>query len=159
MNKIIFLLIIIILAIGLPYIVTSLKMYENYSNYSLDQTTGKFPNSQTEVLVQNIYPPIGKNEISNNNASDIWRDYPIFELGSYNQITNNIKYPNNPDEGTCMPSSMCGALYYNKNIGNNTVEILPQVCPNSGTRVGYFTANNQFIDSLRYRTDMQNILY
>lgn len=160
MNKTIFLLLLIILAIiGLPLVFNPLSIFEGYSNYSLDQAVGKFPDAQTQVLVQDTYPPIGKNQISNNTANDIWMDYPIFELGSYAQITNNIRYPDNPDEGTCMPASMCGALYLDKNIGDNYSKPLSPINPDCGTRIGYFTTNEQLVDSLPYRTNMQNILY
>ena len=120
---------------------------------------GDFPNSETSLLVQDTYPAIGKNQLSNNTSSKIWWHYPIFQLGSYKQITNNIRYPNNPDEGTCMPASMCGALYHEKKTGENIVQQLPPVNPSAGTRVGYFTTDEQLIDSLPFRTDMQNILY
>jgi hypothetical protein len=109
--------------------------------------------------VQDTYPPIGGNQISNDTANDIWWHYPTFKLGSYAQITNNIRYPDNPDEGTCMPASMCGALYHEKKLGSNYVYPLSPLNPNMGTRVGYFDTNSQLIDSLPYRTDMQNILY
>ena len=159
MNQIIFLLLLIVLALGLPLVFNISNVLEGYSNYSLDQASGNFPDAQTKVLVQDTYPPIGKNQISNNTANDIWMDYPIFSLGSYAQITNNIRYPDNPDDGTCTPASMCGALYYDKNTGNNYVKPLPPVNPDCGTRVGYFTTDDQVITSLPYRTDMQNILY
>lgn len=159
MDKIVFLLLLIILALGLPLVFRFPNIFEGYSNYSLDQSTGTFPDSQTKVLVQDTYPPIGKNQISNDTANDIWMDYPVFQLGSYEQITNNIRYPDNPDEGTCMPASMCGALYHDKKTGDNSVEQLPPVNPDCGTRVGYFTTDEQVITSLPYRTDMQNILY
>jgi hypothetical protein len=159
MNKIVFLLLLIILAISLPLVFNFPNIFEGYSNYSLDQSTGIFPDSQTKVLVQDTYPPIGKNQISDDNANDIWMYYPVFQLGSYEQITNNIRYPDNPDEGTCMPASMCGALYHDKKTGDNSVEQLPPVNPDCGTRVGYFTTDEQVITSLPYRTDMQNILY
>jgi hypothetical protein len=159
MNKIYFLLLLIILALGLPFIFNYENLYENFSNYSLDKATGNLPDAQTKVLVQDTYPAIGKNQISTNEANDIWFKYPIFELGSYEQITNNIKYPDNPDEGTCMPASMCGALYHDKHIGNNDIKPLPPVKTDSGTRVGYFTTNEQLVDNLPFRTDMQNILY
>lgn len=159
MNQIVFLLLLIILALGLPLVFNFSNIYEGYSNYSLDQATGKFPDAQTQVLVQNTYPPIGKNQISDDNASDIWWHYPTFELGSYAQITNNIRYPDNPDIGRCTPASMCGALYHDKNTGNNYVKPLPPVNPDCGTRVGYFTTDEQVITSLPYRTDLQNILY
>jgi len=115
MKQFIFLILLIVLAIGLPLLFKfskSMRNYiEGYENYTLDGAMGDFPKAQTTVLVQDIYPAIGKNQISNDSASDIWQHYPVFTLGSYAQITNNIRYPDNPDEGTCMPASMCGALY------------------------------------------------
>jgi len=159
MNQIVFLLLLIILALGLPLVFNFPKIYESYSNYSLEQANGHFPDAQTKVLVQDTYPPIGKNQLSNNTSNDIWMDYPIVSLGSYDQITNNIRYPDNPDEGTCIPSSMCGALYHDKKTGNNYVKPLPPVNTDCGTRVGYFTTDEQVITSLPYRTDIQNILY
>ena len=159
MNQKVFLLSLIILVVSLPFILKFLNINEGYENYSLVQAMGKVPDSQTQVLVQDTYPSIGINQISKNTSNDIWWHYPIFKLGSYAQITNNIRYPNNPDEGTCMPGSMCGALYHEKRIGNNYVTPLPMVNSVSGTRVGYYTTNKQLIDSLPFRTDMQNILY
>jgi hypothetical protein len=159
MNKIAFLLLILILAIGLPLffkISESFKRRDGYSNYNLDGANGDYPAAQTEVLVQDTYPSIGKNQLSDNTASDIWWHYPIFTLGSYKQITNNIRYPNNPDEGTCMPASMCGALYHEKFLKSNYVEPLPPLNPDCGTRVGYFDTN---INLLPYRTNVPNILY
>lgn len=159
MNQIIFLMLLIILALGLPLVFKLSNTYEGYENYSLDQAMGNVPDSQTQVLVQDIYPAIGVNQISNNTSSDMWWHYPIFKLGSYAQITNNIRYSNNPDLGDCMPGSMCGALYRKRKTGNNYITPLPPVNPDSGTRVGYFTTDEQLVDSLPFRTDMQNILY
>jgi hypothetical protein len=159
MNQIVFLLLLIILALGLPFIFNFPNLYEGFYNYSANQAMGNVPDAQTKVLVQDTYPPIGKNQISNDNASDIWWHYPTFTLGSYDQITNNIRYSNNPDIGRCTPASMCGALYHEKNLGANYVKPLPPVNPDCGTRVGYFTTDDQLIDSLPYRTNTQNILY
>jgi hypothetical protein len=159
MNSIVFLLSIIILALGLPLFFNVQNIYENFTNYSLNQSMGDFPHAQTSVLVEDTYPPIGKNMISNETSNDSWWHYPIFKLGSYDQITNNIKYPNNPDIGSCTPGSMCGALYHSKKIGNNYNNPLPPVDSDFGTRVGYFVTNNQLIDSLPFRTNISNILY
>jgi hypothetical protein len=147
---------LIILAVVLPLF---FKNYEGFSNYKLDQAMGNVPDSQIQVLVQDTYPPIGKNQISNETSSDMWWHYPTFTLGSYKQITNNIRYPNNPDVGRCTPGSMCGALYHEKFLKSNYITPLPPVNPECGTRIGYFTTDEQLIDSLPYRTDMQNILY
>ena len=159
MNQIIFLLLIVVLAIGLPLFMKIQYTIEGYSNYSLAGAMGNFPDAQTEVLVQDTYPPIGKNQISDDTANDIWWHYPTFEVGSYDQITNNIRYPNNPDNGTCTPASVCGALYHEKKTGNNYITPLPPLNPDFGTRVGYFDTKLQLVDSLPYRTNMQNILY
>lgn len=159
MNPIIILSLILILSVGLPFLF-NFSNTEGYSNYSLDQSVGNIPDSQTNVIVQDIYPPIGGNQLSNNTSNDIWWHFPTFQVSSYAQITNNIKYPNNPDEGTCMPASMCGALYKKKNIGDNYTEQLPPpINPEEGTRVGYFTTKTQLIDSLPFRNNTQNVLY
>ncbi len=129
---------------------------EGYTNYTLGDAMGDVPRSQTDVLVQDTYPITGINGISNDNSSDIWWHYPTFKLGSFAQITNNLKYPNNPDEGTCMPASMCGALYKEKHLGTNYITPLPQINPTCGTRVGYFSTN---VNLLPFRTNEQNILY
>jgi len=141
MNSFLFLFLILVVALSIPVLLNvknPLEVLEGYSNYNLASAQGAFPDAQTKVLVQDIYPPIGKNKLSNDTAADIWTKYPIFELGSYDQITNNIRYPPNPDEGTCMPASMCGALYHDKIMGSNYVEPLPQVNSDCGRRIGYF---------------------
>ena len=165
MNQIALLFIILVLAIGLPLFFKIrqsfqiMKIKDGFSNFNLDVSSGDLPAVETQVLVQDTYPPIGKNQISNNGAYDIWWHYPTFKLGSYDQITNNIRYSNNPDIGGCMPASMCGALYHEKYIKSNYVNPLPPVNPNSGTRIGYFSTDKQLIDSLPYRSNMQNIMY
>ena len=158
MNDKILLILILILSVGLPLffnISESMKNQEGYSNLTLESSIGKISLSG-DVLVQDTYPITGRNGISNDGASDIWWHYPIFEVGSYKQITNNVRYPHNPDEGTCMPASMCGALYRNKKIGSNIVTPLPPVNPMCGTRVGYFSTNKNL---LPFKSNFQNILY
>lgn len=137
---------------------------------------GPYPKSVEDYLVQDSFPRIDKNGISNLGASDIWWHYPIFQLGSYDQITNNIKYPDNPDEGTCMPASMCGAFYHDKEkmgpysygadpitgapvqLKSNYPQLLKDqlIDPNSGTRVGYFVTGSNL---LPFQTNVVNILY
>ena len=112
MNKIFLLLLLIVIALILFY--NSLIKIEGFSNYSLGATTGNYPSSETDVLLQDSYPITGKNGVSNDGSNEIWWHYPIFEVGSYDQITNNLKYPNNPDTGRCMPANFCGALYKEK---------------------------------------------
>ena len=159
MNQLIFLVLILIIAVGLPLffkINETFKGKDGFSNYNLEGAMGNIPGAETDLLVQDFYPPIGKNQISNNTSYDIWWHYPTFKLGSYAQITNNIKYSNNPDLGSCMPASMCGALYHKNQLKSNYVKPLPPLNPDCGTRVGYFDTG---INLLPFRTGMQNILY
>jgi hypothetical protein len=119
----------------------NIKLFENFANYHLDEAIGGV-NASQEILLQDTYLPTGNKEISKNDAYDIWWHYPVFEVGSYAQITNNIKYPNNPDDGTCMPASMCETLYKNKQTLSNHVYALPPVQDNEhAVRVNYYNAS------------------
>ena len=129
MKQIIFLFCVLVLVTSLP-IFFSVKNVgtEGYSAINLEQSS--------DLLVRDIYPPIGKNEISSNSSSNY---SPYVELGSYAQTTNNNKYPINPDNGSCTPASMCDALY--KDINGKEIQTqLPPVSENGGVRVGYFDA-------------------
>ena len=159
MNQIAFLFLILVLAVGLPLFFKfkeNFKKMEGYTNYTLDGDMGKFPAAQTDLLLQDTYPKINSNGISDNTSNDIWWHYPTFTLGSYAQVTNNIKYPNNPDDGSCTPASMCGALYHEKQLMTNYVNPLPPLNPDCGRRVGYFDTD---VNLLEFKTNMQNILY
>lgn len=128
MKQIIFLFCVLVLVTSLP-IFFSVKKVEGYSAINLEQSS--------DLLVRDIYPTIGKNEISSNSSSNY---SPYVELGSYAQTTNNNKYPNNPDtQESCTPASMCDALY--KDIHGKEIQtLLPPVSENTGVRVGYFDA-------------------
>ena len=155
-NKILLAFFILLLVVASSFFYKPKFLEEGFSNYYLGSTNGVYPSSETDVLVQNTYPITGINGVSNDGSDKIWWHYPIFEVGSYDQITNNIRYPNNPDTGRCMPANFCGALYKDKKIKSNYVEPLPPVDPNAGTRVGYFTTD---VNMLPFRTNMANILY
>ena len=140
MKKILLLITILILAVGLPlYFNATIFIKENFANYTLEG--GAYPFSENDGLVQDSYLRIKRKGVSNDNASKIWWHYPIFKVGSYDQITNNIRYPNNPDEGTCMPANFCGTFYKEQQLKSNYVHPLPPVNEDGNTRVGYYTTN------------------
>lgn len=153
--KILIAFFILLIVVALPLFYKQ-KKEEGFSSYYLGSTNGIYPSSETDVLVQDTYPITGINSVSNDGSNEIWWHYPIFEVGSYDQITNNIRYPNNPDTGKCMPANFCGALYKEKKIKTNYIEPLPPIDPTAGTRVGYFTTD---VNMLPFRTDVPNILY
>ena len=159
-NKIIALFSIIVIVLALPlltnYFITP-RRRENFKGYNINKITdlgskaGKYPASETDVLVQDTFPITGTNGVSDDSASNIWWHYPIFKVGSYAQITNNIRFPRNPDEGTCTPSGFCGALYRDIKTSSNYVKQLPPVNSNcSGARVGYFDTN---VNLLTYKSN------
>jgi hypothetical protein len=156
-----------ILAVGLflaPFIKSieaKLPFVEGFSGLYDLTTPGTFPKSVDQAILDD-YPLIGKNETSNKNYSDIWWEYPIFGVGSFKQVTNNLRYHDNPDQGTCIRADFCNALYYNKKDYNsvkksNITTPLPPAEEGPGARVGYFrTEPNELYYSIPTN---ENILY
>jgi len=160
MNQLVFLVLILIVAIGLPLFFKISESYrqmrkDGFSNYNLEEAMGpSYP--KFDLLVKDFYPLKKNLGLTNNGSAQTWWHYPTFTLGSYKQITNNIRYSNNPDLGSCMPNSMCGAFYHQRQLKSNYITPLPPLNPNCGTRVGYF---DTYINLLPFRTNTQNILY
>jgi hypothetical protein len=154
-KSILFLLVIIIVSIFLAPFIKNIEGFKVKTDY-LSKTEGTYPDSLDKVLLNN-YPQIGKNSVSKDNVTDIWWHYPIFTLPSFKQITNNLRYYNNPDEGTCTRSEFCGALYHDKKNKSNEVFPLSQAEEGPGARVGYFrTEPNTLYYSIPTN---ENILY
>lgn len=182
MKYIILLLSILLIGLLLPYFINipiqnesqdiTIPFLENFENHNLEEEESDFANpknvllpskqnniinNENVVLLDGVYPTTNNNEITDNGSNQIWKDYsPIVEVGSYQQITNNMKYFKNPDDGKCMPASMCNVLYENKDVPSNVVKPMEPVNDTCGTRVGYFTTDNNL---LYFRTDTPNILY
>jgi hypothetical protein len=132
---IIFLLIIIVLGL---YLAPILKI-EGFKSYDLT-TPGTYPVSVDKPIL-NSFPLTGNKGVSNKNYQDIWRDYPEFSKSSFEQITNNLRYVDNPDEGTCIRADMCNALYKNRKHKSNKVCPLPPAEQGAGARVGYYRSD------------------
>ena len=158
MKDYLFLILILVLAV-IPPIYS--KMTESFKNkkegFTLGGASGDYPSAQNDVLLQDTYPITGINSVSDESGSKMWWRYPIFEVGSFKQMTNNIRYPYNPDDARCTAADFCYALYKNKKIGSNIVTPLPPVDPNSGTRVGYFATSDNL--TMPFKTEVPNVLY
>jgi len=157
-GSILFLSVILVLGLYLGPFLPKIEGFKS-ANYfaSLRRTQGEYPVSVTQAILNN-YPLIGKNQLSNDSYNDIWWRFPIFSLGSYEQITNNLKYRFNPDDGKCSTADFCGALYHNnKNTKSNITYPLPPAEEGPGARVGYFrTEPNDLFFSIPTN---ENILY
>lgn len=149
MNKFLLLFIILLIAISFPLFFT---MRENYVNLGL----GPYPDAQNEVLLQDTYPITKKNGVSNKESSDVWwYSYVSPYNGSYQQMTNNLRYRNNPDDGQCSGSEFCGTLYKDYQKASNISRILPPVKQTCGARVNYY---NTPVNLSTFR-NITNILY
>jgi len=115
-----------------------------------------YPNA-VDTAILDDYPLIGKNKLSDLNASQIWKYYPVLPLGSYKQITNNLRYYKNPDDGKCTAPDFCGALYHDAPHKDNEIKPLPPAEEGTGARVNYYrTDPNELIFSI---PSNENILY
>jgi len=147
MKSVLFLIVIIVLYFYLAPLIRTFK--EGFIE-------GKYPLSVDQAIL-NDYPLIKKNEVSNASASTMWWHYPIFAEPSFKQITNNLRYRNNPDDGTCSRPEFCGALYHSIKNKSNEINSLPPAEESPGARVGYFrTEPNQLYYSIPTN---ENILY
>jgi hypothetical protein len=148
---------ILLLAFGLYFMQLINNTTEYFSNLKMPLDPGNFPHNIDKVIL-NDFNQIGKNETSNKNYSQIWWQYPIFTLGSYEQITNNLQYRYNPDNGSCIRADFCDALYYNsKNTKTNIITPLPPAEEGDGARVGYYRSEpNELYFSIPTN---ENILY
>lgn len=95
-----------------------------------------FPCGIDNPILYGDYPVKKKVGITKLENSDIWKDYPIKEVGSYEQTTNNVRYWKNPNNGTCTRAELCNSIYDNKTLD------IPPPPPilkfGQGTRVNYY---------------------
>ena len=119
---------------------------ENFQNNDTLETPGILPESNNPGVLDYVFPPTGYTKVQNIGASQIWREYPIYQVGCYTQTTNNIRHPDNPDEGTCMPAEFCNLYYKDRPKVSNIVMPLPPVQEETcGTRVNYFYTPDQLM--------------
>ena len=131
MNKIIWLVLVIMIVIIIMGIGNSTTR-EGYEIYKGSQ----YPNS-ANMLLEDTYK-LNTTEVNNINVSDEWWRYPTFKVGSFTQITNNIKYPNNPDTSNSTPIDVCG-IYHNYQAKSNISVPLPEA-DSQGTRINYYVS-------------------
>ncbi len=133
------------------------KALEGLANFDYRTTLGDYPQSQEgPILPPSDFPHTGSKTTSTCTAAMIWRNYPEFEVGSYAQETNNIRYPRNPDQGTCTPADFCGALYKNRPYHSNVVSPMKPVSDGTHPRVNYYRTDTQ---SMFPYYNEKNILY
>ena len=118
---------------------------ERFSNYSISSaaSSSNINDINADLPLNGEYPLSNRKTVTNNGYGENAQHNPFFQVGSYAQVTNNFKYPINPDNGQCIPAEFCGALYKNNQIKSNTIKPLAPV-PSSnkgGVRVGYYNTS------------------
>lgn len=114
-----------------------------------------YPDSQTFPLLKGVVPLTNATVISNNNADFVGLHNAPTELSSFAQITNNVRYNNNPDNGSCTPAQFCGSFYKDYQNKVNTAVPLSPVPYGSGARVNFFRNKNNLLQ-FNYK---ENVLY
>ena len=156
-NKYINIMIIVIVVCIVIYLVNKMLISKKmgFSNYNL-ANPGSYPSMDNVPLLTGDYPYSGSKTVSNNNYNQIWWHYPIFRVGSYKQITNNLRYYKNPDEGTCIRADFCGALYKDKKNKSNITLPLPPAPVTQYPRVNYYNTN---INAFPHTTNPPYVMY
>jgi hypothetical protein len=99
-----------------PYINEHNKEYNNMngaSNTKVHQshTYGDYPLSENGGLVSDSFPSTNHNGVSNYQEQMMWWHYPVFKVGSYEQITNNKKWTT-PENGSALFPPINGMSLY-----------------------------------------------
>ena len=137
-NKYLLLIIIIILS----YLAIAYLYKYNKNGFS---NLGPYPQSVDLPILMGDYPYTDRKTVSNDSYNDIWWYRPIFRLGSFKQLTNNLRYYRNPDDGTCITAEFCGALYKDKNTKTNIIMPMPPVPNGQGPRVNYYRTKTDLL--------------
>jgi hypothetical protein len=141
--------ILVILCITIQ-VASLVKHYNNKIETFRTLSPEEFPTK--DLLLDDIYEgSISKDTISKYNTA-VWKQKQPIKVGSYDQQTNNIEYPINPDNGSCIPSEFCYSFYSNNRITPNTQvsnmiiptdtdnpPYTPPITPK--VRVGYFSTS------------------
>jgi len=108
-----------------------------------------FPHNDIKHPTVSFDDGIKYNLLTDDNQDHIWWHYPELPIENYRQETNNIRYPKNPDNGTCVRAEFCGAFYKDDpNPKSNIILPLKPLgkVPKDKIRVGYFYGYPNFLD-------------
>lgn len=107
--------------------------------------SGEYPREVDEPLLYPTYPKKGAGYgivLRENDSTNNSKLYPVAaNLANYDQATNNVRDWVTPDNGSCKPAGMCGALYAPKAPAEYKVpDPLPLNHP--ARRVGFYAVES-----------------
>jgi len=141
MKQYLLLILILLFAVGSSFLMHLPAIIKTKEGFQFQRVLGDYPISQTQkgILGDCNYKFTEDTSVPNISAGQIWKEYPIVQVGSYDQTTNNIRYPITPDEGTCMPAEFCDSFYKkNYSMPSNIVTPLDPLSEEQGTRINYY---------------------
>jgi len=112
--------------------------------FSADRVpSGEYPHEVNEPLLYPVYPKKKTDYgiiFPGNDSTNNSKLYPVSaNISSFDQNTNNVRDWITPDNGSCSPSAMCGALYEAKEPENYKMpDPLPFNIPEK--RVGFYAS-------------------
>lgn len=133
----IILLVVVILYYSLKNTNSKLEQFLNYGNQNLQRKNNN-PKTKYLLLPDSFPTTSDPNKITDNQYNNIWWRYPSLKVGSYKQITNNIRYSNNPDNGKISPPEFSGAFYKDHQSKSNYTKLLPPAPLYNRKRVNYY---------------------
>lgn len=97
-----------------------------------------FPAAQDTRLLDGSHQRASNQHVSNHTSADLSAIQPRTAMSSFEQVTNNKRDWNTPDNGTCTPAEFCGTLYGSR-IGGISPEPSFSQFSGSQKRVNMFT--------------------
>jgi hypothetical protein len=142
-------LLLLILFIAVAYSIFMVKEGFGTGASTFPSVLGKYPASENGgILDGGIYPAKGEKVIGQNQEQNLWKYYPVYEVGSYEQKTNNVRYSKNPDIGKCTPAEFCGTFYKSAELVPPNMSIpldpTPPAQNDESARVNYYWTPDNF---------------
>jgi len=95
--------------------------------------SGEFPLAVDKPILYGDYNVLEKPHLSALNASDIYKEFPVFPAHSLEN--NRIRHWTKPENGTCSRAEMCGYIYDEYTPQNIPA---PPPVPGWNKRVNYY---------------------
>jgi len=129
---------VILSAILIIIVIASSMVRSSAEGFSL-LNPNSFPCSVEQPNLYGDYPVKKNPAVTDLEYSKIWKEYPIAQVGSYDQTTNNIRYWKNPNNGSCIRAEMCNGIYNDKTLDIPSPP--PMLKFGQGVRVNYYDSH------------------
>jgi hypothetical protein len=102
---------------------------------------GDYPVSDDKPLLYDVYKERHRPTVTADNISQVSKDYPLFPAHSVE--TTNIRQWKSPDNGTCIPTEFCNALYEDLPAFPASEPLQTPTWGDKRLRINFYFANQQ----------------